>query len=145
MNVHLGANCILGQAPRRVSSRTWEIEAKGKLSRFLRELVPLGGDPPPSAISPEPIQFNGVVRLQGESVNEAFLADAGHLAIRILERDEIFRRPHTCRRLGFLLLLRIGPSGIMTTKGLASELSENNQGEVGTATTGTLTKLPVFQ
>ena len=53
---------------RRVSSRTWEIEAKGKLSRFLRELVPLGGDPPPSTISPEPIQFNGVVRVQGESV-----------------------------------------------------------------------------
>ncbi len=35
----------------RVSSRTWEIEAKGKLSRFLRELVPLGGDPPPSRAS----------------------------------------------------------------------------------------------
>ena len=52
----------------RVSNRTWEIEAQSKLSRFLRELVPLGGDPPPSTISAEPIRFNGVVRVQGQTV-----------------------------------------------------------------------------
>ena len=52
----------------RVSNRTWEIAARSKLSRFLREWVPLGGNPPRNTISAEPIRFNGVVRVHGETV-----------------------------------------------------------------------------
>lgn len=51
----------------RISGKTWEIEARNKLSRFLSELVPLEENPDLTTTA-EGIRINGVVRIQGESV-----------------------------------------------------------------------------